>query len=92
MSSFCWPSRRVNVVGTVPLAVTSRMKLPCCGLDSTPLACTLVTSDRLNCALKNDVALADTCDGSMPAASRDSISAVASSAACIAVRAALPRL
>ena len=54
MSSFCWPSRRVNVVGTVPLAVTSRMKLPCCGLDSTPLACTLVTSERLNCALKNE--------------------------------------
>ena len=82
----------MNVVGTVPLAVTSRMKLPACGLCSTPSTCRLVTSGRLNCALKNEVALADTCAGSMPAASRDSISAVASSAASIAVRAALPRL
>ena len=42
MSSFCCPSSFVNVVGTVPLAVTSRMKLPCCGLCSTPLTCRLV--------------------------------------------------
>ena len=53
---------------------------------------TLATSGRLNCALKSDFAFALIWSGDIVAASLDRISAVASSEANIAERAALARL
>jgi hypothetical protein len=79
---------RVKVAGRLPLAVTLSVKLPACGLSSTALTWILVTSVRLNSALKMSVALALICAGVMVAASRDSIRPVASSAAYIDARAA----
>ena len=82
----------MNVAGRLPLAVTLSVKVPACGLFRTALTWTLVTSVRLNSALKISVALALICACVMVAASRDSIRPVASSAANIAVRAADARL
>ena len=52
MSSFCCPSSLVNVVGTLPLAVTLSVKLPACGLARLAVSWTFATSGRLNCAVK----------------------------------------
>ncbi len=52
MAIWYCPSRRVNVVGTAPLAASSILKLPASGLLYVGTSVTLVTSGRLNCAAK----------------------------------------
>ena len=91
-SRFCWPSTFVKEVATVPVPVTLRRKVPAVGVVKVGVMTMLVTSVRLNRALEVAVGLLAQLRARHVCASFDSISAVESTAACIAALAELARL
>jgi len=81
----------VNVVGTLPAAATLTLKPDPC-LLKVGVTAMFSTSGRCNSALKISVARELSCACVRFAASRDSISAVESTADCIAALSEFPRL
>ena len=87
-----WPRILENIVSTVALPFIVSEKLPCWGWVNTVATWRLYASGRVNMVLKMSLAFWLRLPAFASGASLESISAVASSAACMAVRADAARL